>query len=409
MNMTATSIVYKWIPLLSFMGPGILVMLADTDAGSLILSAESGAVWGYKLLFLQFLLIPVLYLVQELAVRLGLATGMGHGELIKKYYGKTWAWFSVLTLVICCIGALITEFSGLIAVGELFHISSITIMSMTVTFLIIIAWTGSYRSVERIAILLGFFEFAFLMIAWQVKPAALEMWQATNVLPWHDSSFLYLAGATVGAVIMPWMIFFQQSAVLDKGLTIAHLPHARFDTALGAIVTQCIMMSMLIITAKTQGVMHLNTASQISYAIMPFLGEYQGKILFALGITGASLVATIVVSLTAAWSVGEVLGCRRSLEDHPLEAPWFYGIYTVILIASALLVISNIVNLVSLSIAIEMMNTMLLPIVLAFLFLLAQHALPEAYRLKKWNAWIVGSLLILTSCLGLVTGILGLF
>ena len=110
------------LPWLSVLGPGLLVMLADTDAGSLILSAQSGAVWGYRLLLLQFILIPILFIVQELTVRLGLVTGMGHGELIKKHFGRGWAWLSVSTLVVCCIGALITEFTGLAAVGQSFGV-----------------------------------------------------------------------------------------------------------------------------------------------------------------------------------------------------------------------------------------------------------------------------------------------
>ncbi|MEO8402712.1 MAG: divalent metal cation transporter, partial [Gammaproteobacteria bacterium] len=127
-------------------------MLADTDAGSLIVSAQSGAVWGYQLLLQQFILIPVLFIAQELAVRLGLATGMGHGELIKKYFGKSWAVLSVSTLLVCCVGALLTEFSGLAAVGEIFGVPVWQTMCVVVTFLTVIAWTGSYNSVERVAI-----------------------------------------------------------------------------------------------------------------------------------------------------------------------------------------------------------------------------------------------------------------
>lgn len=112
----------RLIPWLSVLGPGLLVMLADTDAGSLIVSAQSGAVWGYKFLLMQLILIPVLYMAQEIAVRLGLSTGMGHGELIKKYYGMGWALVSISTLVVCCVGALLTEFSGIAAVGQLFNV-----------------------------------------------------------------------------------------------------------------------------------------------------------------------------------------------------------------------------------------------------------------------------------------------
>lgn len=398
-------------PWLSVLGPGLLVMLADTDAGSLILSAQSGAVWGYSLLIQQFILIPVLFIVQELTVRLGLATGMGHGELIKHHFGRTWAWVSVSTLVVCCIGALLTEFSGLVSVGILFGISPRETMFIVVSFLITIAWTGSYNSVERVAIFLGVFELVFLWVALQAKPVPNELVQGMMNVPWRNISYLYLTAGTIGAVIMPWMIFFQQSAVLDKGLDITHLRPARWDTAIGAVVTQLIMASMLILAAATVGKtnpnMPLNTVADISDAITPILGSTTGRMLFALGMTGAALVATIVVSLTAAWGVGEVMGFRRSLEDHPKKAPWFYGIYTIIIILAAMLVTSNKFNLVNLSVGVEVMNALLLPIVLGFLFLLARRAITDKYALKGWYAILVGMILLVTSGLGLFAGIMG--
>ena len=142
---------------LSIFGPGIVVMLADTDAGSVIVAAQSGAVWGYKLLFLQFILMPILFITQELTVRLGLVTGKGHGELIKKEFGIFWAWISVSTLLICCVGAIITELSGLASVGALVDIPVRKTMTLTLLFLIFIAWTGTYRSVELIALCIGAF------------------------------------------------------------------------------------------------------------------------------------------------------------------------------------------------------------------------------------------------------------
>lgn len=404
---------FRFLPWLSVLGPGLLVMLADTDAGSLIISAQSGAVWGYKLLMQQIVLIPVLYMAQELAVRLGLGTGMGHGELIKTYFGRTWALLSVSTLVVCCVGALLTEFTGLAAVGQLFGVPVWETMVLVVFFLVIVAWTGSYTSVERVAILLGMFELVFIIVAWQAKPSLPEVLDGLVNIPWHSSSYLYLFAGNIGAVIMPWMIFFQQSAVLDKKLNIKHLAVARWDTAIGAIITQVIMMSLMVITAATIGKTNpqtpLNTVVEISDAITPILGHAAGRILFALGMTGAALVATIVVSLTAAWGVGEVMGFRRSLEDNPREAPWFYGIYTLVLVLGAGLVASNKVNLVSLSVAVEVMNTLLLPIVLGFLFLLARRTLPEPYRLKGWYAWVVGIILLATSVAGFIAGILGIF
>lgn len=396
---------------LATIGPGLVVMLADTDAGSLITSAQSGAVWGYHLLALQFILIPILYMAQELTVRLGLVTGMGHGELIKLHFGKFWAGLSVSTLLISCVGALLSEFSGLAGVGELFGLPIWATMLMVVTFLIVITWTGSYHSVERVAILLGLFELIFLGVAFGAHPHFSQVWQEMQTLPLHQASYWYLVAGNIGAVVMPWMIFYQQSAVLDKGLAVRHLSAARWDTLIGALVTQLVMAAVLVITAATIGQAHphtsLDTVGQISEAITPSLGPLLGKILFALGMAGAALVATIVVSLTAVWGLGEVLGFRRSLEDHPKEAPWFYGIYTLILVLGGILVASHSINLVHLSVAVNVMNAFLLPIVLGFLYLLARRVLPEAYRLKGKYAALVGIVLGITTLFGVLGGVFG--
>ncbi len=397
---------------MAVLGPGLVVMLADTDAGSVITAAQSGAVWGYRLLLLQFILMPILYIAQELTIRLGLITKMGHGELIAKHFGKAWAWLSVSTLLISCVGAIITEFSGMAGVGMLLGVPTSVTISLVIIFLVLIAWTGSYRRVEFIAIGLGLFELVFLVVAWMAHPSLAEMGREMINIPFTDTSYLYLAAGNVGAVIMPWMIFYQQSAVIDKKLELKHLKAARIDTAIGAVITQLVMAAVLIVIAATIGKAHegvpLNTVYQISEALTPFLGTTAGRTLFAVGITGASLVAAIVVSLTAAWGLGEVTGYHRSLEHKPHEAPWFYGIYTLALIVGGVIVASGI-NLVNLSVAVEVMNALLLPIVLGFLFLLACKTLPEPYRLKGKYAWTTGVILAITAIFGVGAGLLGIF
>lgn len=398
---------------LAVLGPGLVVMLADTDAGSLIVSAQSGALWGYKLLWLQFALIPILYIAQELTLRLGLVTGKGHGELIKLHFGNTWAWLSVSTLVLSCIGAIFTEFSGLAGVGALFGVPTWLMMLLVVGFLALITWTGSYLAVERIAIALGAFELVFLGVAWQAHPNLHEMLNSLTSIPLNNKHYLYMAASNIGAVIMPWMIFYQQSAVLDKKLTANHLKPARWDTAIGAIITQLIMSAILISSAATIGKtnpgMPLDNVQQISAALTPSLGETAGKLLFALGMSGSALIATIVVSLTAAWGLGEVMGFKRSLQDHPKEAPWFYGIYTAILILGGFLISSSKVNLIDLSVAVNVMNALLLPIVLGLLYTLARKTLPKPYRLSGWYAVIAGVILFCTSMIGLIMGVWGMF
>ena len=382
-------------------------MLADTDAGSVITAAQSGAQWGYKLLLLQFLLIPILFIAQELTVRLGLVTGRGHGELIRETFGFPAALLSVSTMALACMGALLTEFSGMAGVGMLFHVPAWLTMLIAASGLILMVWTGSYRSVERIAMFIGAFEFVFILAAWKLHPSLKEMAESATSLSFPHADFQYLIAANIGAVVMPWMIFYQQSAVIDKGLDATDLSAARWDTVIGAIFTQVIMSSVLILEAATGHHAELNTVEQIADSIIPALGENSGKMLFALGMTGAAMVASIVVSLTAAWGIGEIFGFKRSLEHHPREAPWFYGIFTVSVIAAAAVVASQI-NLVALSVAVEVMNALLLPIVLGFLYLLATRSLPDNYRLKGGYAKLVALVLASTSLIGTYSAISGL-
>src|SRR5262245_51001779 len=399
---------FSWRRIAAVSGPGIVVMLADTDAGSVITAAQSGAEWGYRLLMLQ--LVPILYMVQELTVRLGIVSRKGHAELIRDYFGRGWAWVSVITLVAACIGALLSELSGLAGVGLLMGVPTYVTMTLVVGVLIAMAWRGSYLTVERIAIAVGAFELVFLIVAWKAQPGLADIVAGSLDIAWRDPKYLYLVAANIGAVIMPWMVFYQQSAVVEKGLTLEDLPAARLDTAFGAVLTQIIMASVLMATAATlygsprSG--SLDTVQQIADAITPFLGETTGKLLFGLGLSGSAVVATIVVTLTAARTLSEVLGVKHSLEHEPQEAPWFYGIYTVTLIAGALLIVSG-VNLVSLSVGVQVMNALLLPIVLGFLYLLARR-LPLPHRLRGAYAAVVAIVIAAAVLFGLYSAISGI-
>lgn len=403
---------FSWARFAAVAGPGMVVMLADTDAGSVITAAQSGAQWGYRLLLLQIVLAPVLFVVQELTVRLGIVSGKGHGDLIQQHFGRGWALLSVGTLVLACVGALLSELSGLAGVGLLFGIPAPLSMAVIVGGLVLMAYSGSYLSVERIAMAIGAFELVFLVVAWRAHPDPAAMVAGAVSIPWANTNYLYLVAANIGAVIMPWMVFYQQSAVVEKKLTVADLPAARWDTAFGAVVTQVIMAAVLIATAATLGVsgkggVALDTVQQIAQAITPILGAGAGKILFAMGMTGAALVATIVVTLTAARSLGEVLGVKHSLEHAPREAPWFYGIYTAALVAGGVFVASG-VNLVSLSVGVQVMNALLLPIVLGFLYLLARR-LPQPYRLSGAYAAVVALVIVVSAGFGVYAGLSGIF
>lgn len=394
------------------LGPGVVVMLADTDAGSVITASQSGAQWGYRLLFLQFLIIPLLFIVQELTVRLALATGKGYSELILLRCGRYWARLSTLALVISCFGALLTQMSGLAGVGQLFGVPVWMTVSLLAGALFLMICSGSYQSVERIALILGVFELAFLAVAWRAHPDTRQMFGQLQQIPWSNADYLYLLAANLGTSVMPWTVFYQQSALIDKGLDLTDLKSARIDTLLGAVLCQVITVAVLIAAAAAfaahgRGV-SLQSIPQIAAAFTAVLGADTGRMLFALALSGGALVATIVVCLSSAWALGEAAGKRHSLELQPREAPWFYGAFGMMLLLSGVVVASGI-NLVRLSIATAVLNAMMLPLVLGFLFWLACRELPEAHRLKNSYAGVVATLFLLTASIGVYAGVAGAF
>lgn len=393
-----------WLAFLATLGPGLTVMLADTDAGSIITAAQSGAQWGYKLLLLQLVLIPILYFVQELTTRIGITTGLGHGQLIKEHFGSKWAWLSVITLFVSAIGALVTEFSGIAGAGALFGVSPWLTVPAAAVLLITITISGQYQRVERTAIVIGLFELIFIPAAIYAHPEPGAIMAAlTGAQPLDHPDYWLLIAANVGAVIMPWMIFYQQGAVVDKGLQASALKYSRLDTIFGSIATQVIMAAVLILTAATlNSDVALTDVQQIASALEPMVGSFAGKALFAVGVTAAALIAAIVVSLATSWAFGEVLGVPCSLNCTWKQAPVFYGLYSGGILCAAFIVLTGI-PLVSLTIAVEVMNTLLLPIVLGFLLALGWKALPEAYKLKKWEKAVLLFIYVLVCSLGFYT------
>ena len=209
---------------------------------------------------------------------------------------------------------------------------------------------------------------------------------------------------------MPWMVFYQQSAVADKGLRPEHLNAARVDTALGAVLTQLVMAAVLIAVAATIGATNpetsLKTVGEMSGALTPFLGDGLGTLVFSLGVLGAGMVAALVATLALAWGVGEVAGFKRSLDLGPIQASWFYGVYAVCVVGCAVGV-GVAPDLVDLNIGVQIMNALLLPLVLGFLIALAVRALPEPVRLKGGYMWVVIVVAGLTTALGVFGGLQG--
>ena len=392
-------------------GPGLVVMLADTEAGSVIAAAQGGAVWGYRLLLLQFALIPALFMAQELASRLGLSTRQGLAELALHRLGRAAALLLLAALATSCVGALVTELSGLAGVGELYGVPVWLTVAVATAGLLAVIWTGSYRSVERVAIAVGLCEVSFIVLAWLAGPQLSEIRAQMLQIPLGNPDYLYLLAANLGTCVIPWAVFYQQSASIDKGLTRANLAAARVETFAGAVLCQTITAAIVVAAASALG--HgavsgrpLERVGEIADAFTAAIGPDAGRIVFALGLSGGALVASIIVCLTAAWAFGEVLGLRHALSEGPTQAPWFYGTIALVLIGGAVLVASG-ASLVRMSLAVGVLNAVLLPVVLAFLYLLARRQLPADLRLRGPYALLVAIVFCATAGLGVYASVAG--
>jgi Mn2+/Fe2+ NRAMP family transporter len=394
-------------------GPGLVVAFADTEAGSITTAATSGAQFGMKLILLQVLLIVPLFVVQEMTVRLGIVSGRGHAALIRERYGLGWACLSLGTMLITNVAGLVTEFIGIAGVALIFGLPVAPLVSIAALLLLGVVFTGSYKRAEYVALALCFLELLFIPAAFAAHP------QISSILhdgllgpqPLANREYLLLVAGNIGAVIMPWMIFYQQSATVDKKLRLPDLNFSRFDTALGAVATQAIMIAIIITTAATLFVAHtqVSDAAHAALALVPLIGRYAG-IIFGAGLLGASLLGAFVISLATAWAFGEAFRWPCSLNMNCLEAKRFYGLYAVcVLLAAGIVLIPNL-PLVSITVDVEAFNAFVLPIVLTFLLIMANDRKILGDRVNS----LVGNILaigvtVVCVCLGGWMAILTLF
>ncbi len=360
--------------LFAALGPGLIVMFADTEAGSITTAASSGAQFGMKLVLLQLLLIVPLYVVQEMTVRLGTATGKGHAQLIREHYGIWWCWVSLGTMLLTNVAALVTEFIGIAGAALIFGINPALLVVTAAAILIGVSLFGAYKRAEVMALGLCALELLFIPAAFAAhpSPAAILQQGIFGSQPLGDRSYLLLIASNIGAVIMPWMIFYQQSATVDKGLRLPDLPFARLDTALGSVATQVIMIAVVVTTAATLFVRHISVtdAAHAALALIPLTGRFSG-VIFGAGLIGASMLGAFVVSLATAWAFGEAFRWPCSLNFTCMQAKRFYGLYSCIVALAAGIVLIPRLPLVQITLYVEAFNAIVLPIVLGFLLVLS--------------------------------------
>ncbi|MBV8579891.1 MAG: divalent metal cation transporter [Candidatus Eremiobacteraeota bacterium] len=385
-------------------GPGLIVAFADTEAGSITTAATSGAQFGMKLVLLQLLLIVPLFVVQEMTVRLGTVTGKGHAQLIRQHYGLAWTWVSLGTMLVTNLAALVTEFIGVAGVALIFGIPPAPLVIGSAAILIAIAFSGRYKRAEVLALGLCLLELLFIPAAFAAHPNGWTLVREglLGSQPLANHEYLLLVAGNIGAVIMPWMIFYQQSATVDKGLTTNDLPSARIDTALGSVLTQIIMVAVVVTCAATLFVHNINVsdAAHAALALVPLTGSKLAGIAFGAGLLGAALLGALVVSLATAWAFGEAFAWRCSLNAACYDAKRFYGMYAAMVVVAAGVVLIPNLPLIRITVWVEAFNAFVLPIVLGFLLVMANDKKILGNRVNSalGNAIAIG---VAVSCVGL--------
>ena len=405
----AQSVVRRWVNLY---GPGLIVMLAAADAGSLVTSAQIGKEWGYAMLLWQILLIYPLYITQELAVRLGAATGLGHAQLIRKRFGPLIAISAALVVLVTCMGTIAAEMTAIIGVSQVVGISPQILCFTVVSIFIIVVFTTGSAIIEQVCLTFGLCEIVFIFSMFFAEPKPSEMIEGfTHAASFGDSSFNFLLAASVGSVLSPWMVYYEQSAVVDKNIKVREVPEARKDTLLGAILCQAICGAVTVTTAAkvwdgtyshdTKNPEGFQSIPEVSAALSPF-SNHGGQFLVLFGFLGSALNATLVVAVTAVWSFSEACGWktdRVSFVQHSVsEKPVQYGLFALVITIPTILSLGG-TDLVFLNVAVNILNTVLLPVALLMLVKLASdpEVLPEELLLQGTERKCIISVLCLLS------------
>jgi NRAMP (natural resistance-associated macrophage protein)-like metal ion transporter len=362
----------KWLGIfLAVSGPGIIVMLADNDAGGITTYAATGARYGYGLLWFLVILGPIAYYVQEMTVRLGAVTKRGHAEAIFDAFGPFWGWFSLLDLILTDWLTLITEFIGMTAALSIFHIPPfVTVIAVSIVMILMVV-QGRYWTWEKIAFLFCLLNLVYIPCAIIVRPSVSDI-ITKGLIPnfpggFNNELFFFLM-ANIGTTIAPWMVFFQQSAVVDKGITEKDVPWSKLDTAIGSAFTVLVAAFVIITTATVLKGAPIDSAAQAAIelgAVNPWLGT-----LLAIGLFDAGFLGAICISLATSWAFGEVFGWAHSLNNKIKEAPWFYALYVFLLASAGLVVLIPKAPLVLITLFVQVIAVTLLPAALVFLILL---------------------------------------
>ena len=406
----------RLLTLAAIIGPGLIVMVGDNDAGGVSTYAQVGQDFGYSLLWTLILLIPVLIVNQEMVVRLGAVTGVGYAKLISERFGRLWGWYSVAGIFLLNFLTISTEFMGISLAGEYFRLSPVLVVPIAAALLIGITVSGNFRRWERAMFVFLFASLLVLPLAVLSHPdpgAALRGFLVPGVEGGLTSNSALLIVAVVGTTVAPWQLFFQQSNVIDKRITPRWLEYEKADTALGAFVVvigaAAIMMATASAFTGTSEFGHYQDALHVARGLASHISPIAGTIL-ALLLFDASIVGASAVTLATSYAFGDMFGVRHSLHRGVREAKLFYASYAGMVALAAAIVLIPHAPLGLITTAVQALAGIMLPSATVFAVLLCNdRAVLGPWVNRPWlnavAAVIVGALLVLSLILVVSTAI----
>jgi len=383
---------------LAVLGPGFITANVDNDSGGILTYSQAGAQYGYTLLWTMIPITIALIVVQEMCARMGVVTGKGLSDLIREEFGLRLTVVLMVLLVVVNYTNVVTEFIGIAGSLHLFHLTkfiSVPLCAALVWFMVV---RGTYKSTEKIFLVASLVYIAYIFAGVLSQPSWSEAIRATVHLPprsvWSDKAYMYMAIGVVGTTIAPWMQFYLQSSIVEKGIRVKDYAASRLDVIIGSFFTDIVAWFIVVACAATlftHGMGSIQVAADAAEAMRPLAGDY-AFLLFAFGLFNASLFAASILPISTAYTVCEGLGVESGVEHTFKEAPFFYWLYTLLIVggAATVLVLPD-AQLINVAILSQVLNGVLLPVVIILMLLLINRAdlMGEHKNSRLWNiiAW----------------------
>jgi NRAMP (natural resistance-associated macrophage protein)-like metal ion transporter len=388
--------------ILAVVGPGFITANVDNDAGGILTYSQAGAQFGYSLLWTMIPTTIALIVVQEMASRMGAVTGKGLSDLIREEFGFRITFFMMLALIVINFGNILSEFAGIASSLELFHASKYITVPLCAAFVWLIVVAGTYKGIEKVFLIASFFYIAYIVAGVLAGPHWSEALVRTVTLPkrsqWSNSAYLYTTIGVVGTTIAPWMQFYLQASIVEKGVTPRQYAASRIDVIVGCFFTDLVAWFIIVVCAATlyvSGRRDIETAAQAAVALRPLAGQY-AYLLFAAGLFNASLFAASILPISTAYSVCEGLGFESGVGKKFREAPVFYWLYTALIVAGAGVILVPNFPYIKVILFSQVLNGIALPFVLVFMVLLinkrelmGQHVNSRFYNIVAWATTVV--------------------